>query len=57
MILFTICALMVAILLVVAVSMISVIGAGAILVFGDVFICIALIGLLMYFLMRRKKKK
>lgn len=57
MVLFTIGALMIGILLFVAISMISVIGAGAILVFGDVFVCIALIGLLMYFLMRRKKKK
>ena len=56
MILFTILATILTILVVATVLIISVFGAAGIIIFGDVFVCIVLIVLLMKWLICRKKK-
>lgn len=55
MILFAILALILLILLVVVVVMTSVIGAGTIIIFGDVIVCILIIGWLIKRLFFKKK--
>lgn len=55
MILLTILLLIIAILITVFVLATSVIGAGAIILFGDVFVCIFVIGLIIKWLLGRKK--
>ena len=56
MILFTILTLILLILLVVTVVVVSAVGAGALIVFGDVIICVVLIGWIIYRLFFKKKK-
>lgn len=56
MILFTILALILLILLVVTIAIASVIGAGTLIVFGDVIICIALLAWIIYRLFFKKRK-
>lgn len=48
MILFTILVLIALILLAVVILSISILGAGTIVIFGDVIVCIFLIGLIIY---------
>lgn len=55
MILFTILALILLILVVVTVVVASVIGAGTIIVFGDVIVCILILGWLIKKLFFKKK--
>lgn len=55
MILFTILALILIILLVVVVVTTSVVGAGAIILFGDVIVCIFILGFIIKLLFFRKK--
>lgn len=56
MILFTILALILLILVVVTVVITSVVGAGAIVIFGDVIVCILIIGWLIKKLFFKKRK-
>lgn len=49
--------LMVAILLSVVIGGISLIGSLGIIVFGDVIVCIGVIGLIIYFIVRKKRRK
>lgn len=55
MVLFTILALILLILLVVTVVVTSVIGAGAIIIFGDVIVCIFILGFIIKKLFFNKK--
>ena len=55
MILFTILALILLILLVVTIVVASVIGAGTLIVFGDVIVCIFILGWIIYRLFFKKK--
>ena len=55
MILFTILALILLILLVVVVVITSVVGAGALIIFGDVIVCIFILGWIIYKLFFNKK--
>lgn len=55
MILFTILMITLLILAVITVTAISIGGAGFIIVFGDVIVCIVFIALLIKFLAKRKK--
>lgn len=55
MILFAILALILLILIVVTVAVTSVIGAGAIIIFGDVIVCAFILGWLIKILFFRKK--
>lgn len=55
MILFTVLLLILLILTIVMVLATSIVGAGAIILFGDLIICIAFIGWLIYKLIRRRK--
>ena len=57
MVLFTILMLILLILLVVTIVVASVIGAGTIIVFGDVIIFIILLGYIIYRIFLKKKKK
>ena len=54
MLLFIILLLIAIILMVVFVLVVSAVGAGAILIFGDVIVCIVLIGFISYKLIKRK---
>ena len=56
MILFTILAIILALLVILTVAIISVVGAGGIIIFGDVIVCIVFIALLMKFLIKRRKR-
>jgi hypothetical protein len=56
MILFTILTIIALILLVVTVVALSVFGAATIIVFGDVIVCVVLIGWLIYRLFFKKRK-
>ena len=57
MILFTILALILLILLVVTVTILGVFGAGALIIFGDVIVCIVLLGWLIKKLFFKKRRK
>lgn len=56
MILLTILAIILAILIVVAIAVLSLGGALATVIFGDLIVCIAIIALIMRFIVKRKKK-
>lgn len=56
MLLFLILLIILAILVVVTVVTIGMVGAGAILIFGDVFVCIFIIILIMRFIIKRRRK-
>ena len=56
MILFTILLLIILILTVIIVTCVSVFGAGVIVIFGDVIVCIALIVLLMRLIFGKRKR-
>ena len=56
MILMTILLLTLLILGVIIVAVVSTVGAGAIVIFGDVIVCIVFIVLLMKWLIKRKRK-
>lgn len=55
MILFTVLLLIAIILIAVIVLVVSTVGAGAILIFGDVIVCVAIIGFILYKLITKKK--
>lgn len=57
MVLFTILALILLILVVVTVIITSVLGAGAIVIFGDVIVCVFILGWLIKKLFFKKSKK
>lgn len=54
MILLAILLLIVIILVTVMVSTVSAVGAGAILLFGDVIVCVGVIGFIIYRIIRKK---
>lgn len=56
MILFSILAIILAILTVIAVAVLAIGGAASIVIFGDLIVCIALIVILMRFIIKRKRK-
>ena len=56
MILFTVLALILLILVIVVVTVTSVVGAGALIVFGDVIVCILILGWLIKKLFFKKRK-
>ena len=56
MILFSILAIILAILVVIAIAVLAVGGAAGIVIFGDLIVCIALIVFLMRIMIKRKKK-
>ena len=56
MILFTILLLALIILTVVTIIVISVFGAGAIVIFGDVIVCIALITIILRSIIKKRRK-
>lgn len=56
MFLFMILALILVILIVVTVVVVSIVGAGTILIFGDVIVCILIIGWIIYRLFFKKRK-
>lgn len=56
MILFTILAIILAIITVIAVLTIAIGGAGFIVIFGDLIVCAVIIGLIMKALFRKKHK-
>lgn len=55
MILLTILALILLILVIVVVFATSIVGAGAIIIFGDVIVCVLVIGFIIKKLIKRKK--
>ena len=57
MILFTILTLILLILTVITLAAIAIGGAGFIIIFGDVIVCIVFITMLIRFLAKRKKKR
>ena len=57
MVLFTILAIILLILIAVVVLVISITGAAGILVFGDVIVCMVIIGAIMYAIIKKKKEK
>lgn len=57
MILFTILVLTIAFLILFGILAVSAVGAGAIVIFGDVIVCIVFISLIIAWLFRKKKNK
>lgn len=57
MILFTILLLMFIILMTFGILVVSIGGAIAVVLFGDVFVCAAIIAVIMVFLCKRKRRK
>lgn len=54
MILFTVLTIILIILAIITIAVVSIFGAGAIVVFADVLVCIAIIGYILYRIIRRK---
>lgn len=57
MFLLTILALMVVILTAVVIGGVSVLGSIGIVVFGDVIVCVGIIALIIYFIVRKKRRR
>ena len=57
MILLTILALMAILLITVVIGGISLLGSIGVVVFGDVIVCVGFIGLIIYFIVRKKRRK
>lgn len=57
MVLFCILAIILLILVLVIALAVSTVGAGAIIIFGDVFVCIAIIVFIMRKIIKKKKRK
>lgn len=57
MFLLTILAVMAIILITVTIGGISILGSIGIVVFGDVIVCVGVIGLIIYLIIRKKRRK
>ena len=57
MFLLTILALMAALLITITIGGISLLGSIGVVIFGDVIVCVGVIGAIIYFIIRRKIKK
>lgn len=57
MFLLTILALMAVLLITITIGAISVIGSLGVVIFGDVIVCVGVIGLIIYLIVRKKRRK